>query len=228
MVENDTRHLSSPRVGYWATHEYHRRKVKEDILGELGGFVGWDYMLDLCEKSPRRTSSLIATTFETGGRIAEVVGNKHTNVRGLIKRNFRDHPKKPNFIEVRGMEVQKLKEKIEGKWVRKVGHRNISIRRDEPLVPLMLEWVEELKSPEDKLFDISPTWAYILLRRVDTNIWCHWLRAQRACQLVEDYDFTITQLQKFFGWKRFETPLEYASLSRTALEDKMEKARMKW
>jgi hypothetical protein len=36
----------------------------------------------------------------------------------------------------RGMEVLKLKEKIEGRWVSKIGHRNISIHRDERIVNL--------------------------------------------------------------------------------------------
>jgi hypothetical protein len=209
------------REGWWSTHDYHRRKVKEDILGELGGFVGWDYLIDLCERAKPRTAALMATTFETGGRIAEVVGNRYTDVRGLIKRQFRVHPKNSNLIEVRGMEVQKLKEKVDGKWVRKLGYRNISIRRDEPLVPIMMGWVKKLKNREQKLFDFTPTWAYVLMRKVDKSVWCHWFRAQRACQLVEDYDFNIPQLQKFFGWKRFATPLEYTSLSRGVLEKKM-------
>jgi len=50
----------------------------------------------------------------------------------------------------------------------------------------------------------------------------------RARQLVEDHGFTILQLQKFFARKRFETPFEYASLSRTELEDKMLKAKVTW
>ena len=51
---------------------------------------------------------------------------------------------------------------------------------------------------------IHPVRAYQIVRgvgeRLNTHIWDHWFRAQRASQLAEEYEFTTDHLNRFFGW----------------------------
>ena len=98
---------------------------------------------------------------------------------------------------------------------------------DEPLVPIMVEWVE---ASEDWLF---PTWkeekikrgepwlsrvrAYQIVReigeKVGVKLYDHWFRAQRACQLASEYGFGLMEILDWFDWKHVETAKRYAKLS---------------
>jgi integrase len=77
------------RVGYWKTHRYRRRSIGEDEIPE---FIGWDRLLqiiDACnyidydlyyrDYCRERDKALIATLFETGGRVGEVLQLRREN-----------------------------------------------------------------------------------------------------------------------------------------------------
>jgi len=222
-------------------------------VAELEEFDGWDFMLRLVEecrntpyKAPailegrladaymdkliRRDQALIATLFETGGRVSEVVQ--------LRRRNFRIGDR---AVIVTGMRVLKRFEKVgeytdddgRKRWVTKPVYETrgrFPIRIDEPLVPYMLDWIREV---DDYLFPstdpsrehISRSWAYKIVRRVGDrlgrHIWPHYFRSQRASQLVQDYGFTLHQLVRFFNWENIPTALRYAKLDVTGLLDAM-------
>jgi len=222
--------------------------VKASVL-RLEEFDGWDFMLSLveeCRRTPykaprvldgetaeeyvarliRRDQALIATLFETGGRVSEVIQ--------LRRRNFQVGEE---AIIVTGMKVLKRYEKVKEyeddtgrvRWITRPvfetrGRFPILVR--EPLVPYLLPWLDET---EDYLFPssaahrdhIDRSWAYKIVRRVGDrlghHIWPHYFRSQRASQLVQDYGFNLHQLLRFFNWKNIPTALRYAKMDERIL-----------
>lgn len=236
------------QAGYWATHPY----TKASVL-TIEEFDGWDFMLRLVEecrntpyKAPailteeaarahvakliRRDQALIATLFETGGRVSEVVQLRRHNFK--ISRRW---------IRVTGMRVLKRFRKV-GEYVDASGRKRwitepiyvtrgrFSIPIDEPLVPYMLDWIREaddylFPSPAPSREHLSRVRAYQIVRavgkRLGRHIWPHYFRSQRASQLAEDYEFTLHEQIRFFSWKNLATADRYAKLSSQALERRM-------
>ena len=200
------------KEGYWANHDYHRASVLRDI----DEFCGWEFLNRLileCNdtnyyRKPDllrdRDKALIATLFETGGRISEVLA--------LDKRNFKILPER---VLVTGMIV--LKNDVP------TTRGTFSVKRFEPLCPIMVDWIKQCNSP---LFNITPTRAWQIMNelgnRVGTHIYDHWFRAQRASQLASEYDFTLHELLEWFSWKDIRTALRYAKLSWRKLDSKMD------
>lgn len=55
------------------------------------------------------------------------------------------------------------------------------------------------------------SYAWKLVTQVDEDIWLHWLRAQRACQLAEEANFQIPHLKQWFKWESDKYPEFYSS-----------------
>jgi len=236
---------SRGRGWYWQVHgdEYERKSVEDDVES----FCGWDLLLKIvkeCENtrylvSPRwpaekadeywerlirRDQALIATMFETGGRVIEVLK--------LRKQNFEFGEK---WIRIKGMSVMKRfkRDKQTGETKPILTTRGkFSIPLDEPLVPYMVEWVKDqddyiFPSPKLDKDYLSTVRAYQIVNSLGerlepkVHLYDHWFRAQRACQLAEDLNFTLLELMDFFGWKDIKTALRYAKLSTEAQERKM-------
>jgi len=53
------------------------------------------------------------------------------------------------------------------------------------------------------------------------HLFVHWFRAQRASQLVFDYNFELLDLLDFFSWEKHETALKYARMGWKGLANKM-------
>jgi len=126
-------------------------------------------------------------------------------------------------------------------WVtrRVVDYRTFPIRRDEPLTSYLIEWWKKAEKDEQLLFPIGRSLAYIRVREVgkrlnmpvpfsnihSSQIYDHWFRAERACQLAFDYGFTRDDLREFFGWKErksiHDMAERYASLGWIGLAKKM-------
>lgn len=122
-------------------------------------------------------------------------------------------------------------------WVTKpiIDYRNFPIRVDEPLTSHFISWYE--KSDSDLLFPLDRTTAYLRIRDVgkklnvdipfsnihSSQLYLHWFRAQRACQLAFDYGFDKDDLEEFFQWKerRESMAKRYASLGWKGLARKM-------
>ena len=80
--------------GYWAHHPYRR----ESVLN-LEGFIGWPRLLRIVEEagSPRN-KAFLATLFETGGRVSEVLRLKIENFELLEDERVRDFSIVRRFI----------------------------------------------------------------------------------------------------------------------------------
>jgi len=183
--------VAKTRGWYWKVHgdSYQRFRV-----GELPKFCGWPTLLKLikeCERTPyfkrshlfklteeekeklrkkliARDKALIATAFETGGRIQEVLMLKKENFTVLEDRIVvKDMPVVKRYEKV-GERIEKWQGEGEPEdtktwhwsykydaWIRrrfitkpKMDRRNVlEIPRFEPLTPYIIEWLEQL--PEE-------------------------------------------------------------------------------
>lgn len=183
-------------------------------------FCGWPKLMEILSRaSPGRDRALIATIFLTGGRISEV----------LLLRRSSFNLSEPTVIVVKSMRVlkrfRKVGEKIvEGKkrWITEEleDYRSFPISRKEPPVPILEEWLGGLKG-EEKLFDISRVKAFQIVRGLGKELYPHWFRAQRACQLAVDYGFDLHELMDYFYWKDIKIAMHYSKLGWRGLAKKM-------
>jgi len=167
-------------------------------------FCGWDTLLQLVEKCCRETAALIAVIFETGCRVSET----------LLLRGDMFHVE-GDRVNVYGIPVLKK---------RGMATRNVPIRRDEVLVPIMLEWVEDhpgLLFSDGRGRPRSRQWVWHRIVRADDAWWPHRLRSERATQLVVEYGFNVPMLMRFFNWSRPDEATDYVRLDVEDLWKKM-------
>jgi len=192
--------------------------VKRSVR-EIEEFCGWDLLIEIVERAQGlRIKALIATLFLTGGRISEVLSLKRSNF---------DLSREEEIIVRRmpvGKRFKKVGERIvDGKkrWItEKVkAYRSFPIMRREPLVPFLVNYLETLK-PRIRLFTITRVRAFQIIRGL-CGKYPHWFRAQRACQLAEEYDLELNALMDFFSWRDVKTAMRYTSLGWRGLARKM-------
>ena len=152
------------------------------------------------KKNPAKNKGLLADTGNPG-IIGEPIRKKHVELRDnhII------------VLTVRTLKQRKLKQ-----------YRNIPIPKntlENPFLAEFLAYYETITDPETFLFDFTRIRAWQILQKSD--IFCHWLRHARTTHLVQDYDFSVPQLQQFFGWTKADTPTHYVHLNVQNLLDKM-------
>lgn len=84
--------------------------------------------------------------------------------------------------------------------------RDIEFHSSEPLNEELKEYV---LSCDNRLFPhpyhpekpMKRAYAYTLINETDDEIWPHWLRAQRACQLADELGFDLEARQEWFKWE---------------------------
>lgn len=168
-------------------------------------FCGWSALGNLVKDAPsEETAALIATTFETGCRISEALGLKPSQF-----------VREDDYITVYGIEVLKISKKLPLAQRR----RNVPISLEDPLVPTMMNYVNNCSS--EKLFSYNRWKAYREIRKTNPAWWPHRLRGERACQLAMEHRFTVPDLQKFFGWVSTATPTIYVKMNVEELKQKM-------
>jgi integrase len=234
LLLNQLSTTTMPQGWYWLLHgdEYERHSVEE-----IQSFCGWEVLLQLikeCARTPynvspfwknedsiaeyrrkkrARDQGIIATLFETGGRINEVLALKKDNF------DF-SHP---DFIRVAAMPLLKRykRDKTTGEIHSIPSTRTFVIPSREPLVQYMkpvIDRADPFLFPSPKYPDrpMTDTRAYQIVRdlgeRIGMRIWNHWFRAQRASQLASEYNFDVPLLLRFFNWKSYDTALRYARL----------------
>jgi hypothetical protein len=165
---------------------------------DLRGFSGERLIHDEVERDMAR--ALIATVFECGARICEVIGG--SSVPGLragdvtvlgdrvqvvfnIEKRYRKRQKVTKFRAIDGSRLRwtsrEEAEKSGRPYEPYVGYltdrvveiRNIVFPKWEPLAPIMLGWMERVKADkglEAKLFNISYNKAYRIIRRAGEKI----------------------------------------------------------
>ena len=217
-------------------------RVDKDVME----FCGWPRLMSIINQAhPGRDRTLVATLFLTGGRISEVLLLKKENFdlshedvivvksMPLVKRFQRvtktkkwkcvSHcnkrwGEKPSSEEFRTHEIQEYVG-----WATKPlkDYRTFPIVRKDPPVPILEEWLNRIPRKELKLFSISRVQAFLIIRGLGENLYPHWFRAQRACQLAYEYDYDLHDLMDFFVWKDFKIAMHYSRLGWKGLAKKM-------
>ena len=196
------------RQGWWQTHKYERRSIspKEGVRKYFFGFVGWQTLRKIVQQLDDRTREVFLLGFFTGSRAREILLTPPECFK--IRDNTVDCIGVPCFKKTRGKHYQ------DGS----VKHRNFAINRREPLTDQLVE-ILETKQGEEKLFSFGYDSLYRMIRDIQKPKnsrhgpwWPHRLRAERASQLVSDYDASTFLLKEYFGWTRDETPGLYVSL----------------
>jgi len=162
-----------------------------------------------------RDKALIAFLYLTGARIEEVVKFKR-------KGELVGKPLRKKHIEIRDSHI--IVHSVRTLKQSKAGNRTIPITRnslENGLIQIFLRYHDTLKEEDDYLFNITRQRGHQILQKV--GIFPHLLRHSRNTHLVQDYDFTVPQLQQFNGWKRADTPSHYVHLKVQNLLDKMSK-----
>jgi len=196
-------------------------KKSKRSVEEIESFCGWDYLLKLVKKCEQeRDRALISALFETGGRVSEVLMLKKDNF--IVQEPY---------LVVKAMPVIKRYKKIQEytdikgrkRWEteKKKATRTFPIHLKEPLCVFLLEYIKKLGT--DRLFNISRIQVYRLIRELDSNIFPHWFRAQRASQLALEYGFDIHDLIDFFNWKNIQIATHYSHMGWKGLANKMKR-----
>lgn len=196
------------------------KKAKRSVE-EIESFCGWDYLLKLIKKCEQeKDRALISALFETGGRVSEVLMLKKDNfivqepylvvkAMPVIKR----YKKIQDYIDIKGRKRWKTE--------KKKATRTFPIHLKEPLCEFLLDYIKKLET--DRLFNISRVQAYRIIRELDSNIFPHWFRAQRASQLALEYGFDIHDLIDFFNWKNIQIATHYSHMGWKGLANKMKR-----
>jgi len=142
---------------------------------------------------------------------------------------------KPTSEEAEGHKVKRYKG-----WITEpiADHRTFPIRRDEPLTRHFITWANTVREANDLLFTFDRTRAFLKVREVgrqldmdipfcnirSPQLYDHWFRAERACQLAFDYGFLKEDLEEFFEWKERKPSMaqRYSSLGWKGLARKMD------
>lgn len=210
--------------GYWADHDYHRRQVQG-----LEGFSGWNRIITLVKSAKdERDANLIRALFLTGGRAGEVGRSKFA---GLQRKNI-VVKRSENVIVFSQMRVLKKYKKNgwrvgdNGKklWLteRVPFSRTFPSPLGEPITEDFVMFLDRFE-PEDFLFPIGPTRIYQIVEAIDSSIWVHWFRSQRASQLAVEYGFALHDIVEYFRWQDVETAMRYAKLNYKDLAKKFPK-----
>jgi integrase len=215
------------------------------------------------ENEKQQAQAMVATIFETGARIGEVIGHRRfiLDFPGLKCKDIKSsqdaiavvfsiekrYDKTATTIKYRATNGTKMHWTSEEE-AKRSGHpfepyqgyltkrcitiRNIVFPNKEPLVPIMMSWVEKTKKEKDenaKLFNISYNKAYRIItatgRKLGLDFPPHRLRAERATQLVVEYGFTDHDLTEWFSWKSPVVALDYTTVVPVIIEKMFAKYR---
>ena len=233
--------LAYPNRSVWGPESVLKREFKKHSVDrDVTQFCGWPLLKDIVGtvSNNQRNAGFVATMFNTGGRVSEVLALKPSMFsiyKGCV----------PKLVVVSGMPLLKRYEKT-GDYLDENGKKHyhtkrinairnkFSMRVDEPLIKPMLLWViEALKNRYEYLFPspykteqpLSRTWAYQLIRKTGDSLgvylYNHWFRAQRASQLASEYDFKEGNLLEWFMWEKWETAKKYCKLGPLGLGKRM-------
>ena len=237
------------RVGYWRLHQYKRLSVEDYVEGWVG-WGPLTELFEYAEKLyGKREKAFLTICFLTGGRLGEVLALRKSNfdvreeedliiVRGMPL--FKRYKKVESYIDAEGKQ----------RWITErlqKTRKPFPILLSEPPTPTLLEWLETVPDENGLLFPspykpgepLTRFWAYKLIRSLDKQIpyslreklgltyasnlhlWPHWIRAERACCLVAEFDFRLEDLLDYFNWKHLKTAKFYAKKGWRGLAEKM-------
>jgi integrase len=89
----------------------------------------------------------------------------------------------------------------------------LEIDTDLPYVELIMKQVEKTK-PGCRVWPISSTTAWRIVKRVSEKHYPHFFRLNRATKFLDDPSTTIPEMKAWFGWKTTKTIDDYVGYSR--------------
>lgn len=218
------------RIGYWATHKYHRRSV-EDL--QVESFCGWKVFLQMIETAKdkdrynpieyaycsQRDIALVTTAFETGGRISEVLKLRKqmftVDDEWILVENM---PLLKRWKKRKTIDEETGETRVVTKPIPTT--RDFVFRRAEPLAEFIVQWLDECDDylfpsfRKSKLPHLCQVRAYQIItelaERIHFNMWPHRIRSERASQLGREYKWNLEKILRFFGWKSMNTAMRYA------------------
>ncbi len=197
---------------YQGTGQFYKRHCfsHEGEQADFTGFMGWKHFKGIIEENESPTKELVLTMFKCGGRANEILLAEGKHVK--VKDKTVDVTSLPAFKKRHGQHWE------DGQLL----FRNFPVLLSEPLSDVWAEWLES-KGNTERLFDFKYDNLYRLIvhatyKGKNANLFPHKGRAERASQLVEDYNANTFQLKEFFGWTRDETPNHYVKLGMKALK----------
>ena len=87
----------------------------------------------------------------------------------------------------------------------------------------LLEYLDKVPTKNDFLFPMSPVRMYKIMVDTDPSYFMHRLRAERASQLREDYNFSFEDLLAWFRWNNILEAQKYTGTSISSWEKKFER-----
>jgi hypothetical protein len=168
-----------------------------------------------------RNKALVSFLYLSARRISEVVGREYPwRKRGTIKHIHSDTWVGINVDDVRYDTLSNVEVMIVTCRILKKGSLKHGLKKDieymvipmddKPFITHITEWIEYQRSVgETKLFPLSRTGVYLILRRIDPSIvGPHWFRHQRLSHLAEYLN--PYQLTADVGkWSTIEPSLSY-------------------
>jgi integrase len=171
----------SKQIGYWATHPYVRLNVK-DFSEEWVGYKPLLELVDLAEKP--REKAFLSCLFLTGGRVSEVLSLRKSNFEIRKEENLiicRSMPLLKRYKKVKELNLTNIRGETIRKWVTQKIEKTrkpFPILLSEPLIPFLLNWIEDIPDENGLLFPspyregkpLSRFWAYRFIRRLDKAV----------------------------------------------------------
>lgn len=217
--------------------KHQRRSVERDVKRWTGWQEIEEKRREIGRDEGHDLEMVYVTTFETGGRITEVLHLEPSNFRFDAK-----------FVEVRGMMLEKhftkrggyteqvadLPDNVmrrlysynqeKGLWERRryIVERDLdAVRQDftfplsEPLAPDLRAFVESVG--EGPLFpsrtkDVLMHRSFVYRKFIKHGVYPHLLRSQRASCLRSEYGFHLEDLMDWFTWLDLRTAKHYAKM----------------
>ena len=245
-------------------------------IKEARGFMGWSKLIQIVkavdvglrdeynhvlisndmEKAEGR--ALVATLFETGGRVSEVLRLRPKDFKSDDNFVYVTLQLAKRFVKVgkvakyRATDETKLRWDTEQEalssghpyseyvgWLTRarVDYRISSIPRHEPLVKIMLPWVDYIgkQDPDGLLFlphleneNSRYIRAYRICVQAGQAVGLetppHRFRAERGCQLALEYGLSPHELAEWFGWRDMSMSFEYISMAPKIYEKRLKPA----
>jgi site-specific recombinase XerD len=89
----------------------------------------------------------------------------------------------------------------------------LEIPLDLPLVHYIVEKVEKTK-PNRRVWNMSPTTAWRIVKRISEKLYPHFFRLNRASHFLENPKTSTAEMMSWFGWKSTKTVDKYVGYSR--------------
>lgn len=173
-------------------------------ISEVLSLRKWNIDLSLHKKVAVVKHMLLVKRFEKVAAVKKWKCKGHCKKRWIHKptpSEFKNH----QIVEYDGWTTKPLLE-----------YRTFPFRLDEPLASYFISWWKKVKRGKSLLFPIKRSAAFVRVRNVgrvlnspiplanidSSQIYDHFFRAERACQLAFDYGFDRDDLDEFFGWKK--------------------------